>query len=134
MVLQQLFDNIPRTLFFGNRNLEITGIEYDSRRVRAGEVFFAIRGMKDDGTRFIPEAVSRGATAVASEMPPSHFNGELPPVWIQVTDARRAMALAANRFYEEPSRRLKVVGITGTNGKTTVAYLIASILRCAGWK
>src|ERR1039458_1082715 len=127
MLLQQLFEAVPGTLFFGNRDLETAGLEYDSRRVVAGHVFFAIRGMKQDGARFIPEALSRGAIAIASESPPNSLLGTEPPVWVQVPDARKAMALAANRFYGYPSREIKLVGITGTNGKTTVAYVLAGI-------
>ncbi len=134
MVLQQLFETIPGSLFFGNRHLEITGLEYDSRRVGAGQVFFAIRGFQQDGARFIPEAISRGAVAVVSEAAPDLAAGADSPAWVQVPDARIAMALAASRFYGDPSRQLKLVGITGTNGKTTVAFLLASILKAAGWK
>ena len=134
MLLQQLLEGVEGTLFFGNRYLEIAGLEYDSRRVEAGQVFFAIRGMKQDGARFIPEALSRGVIAVVSESSTSSFPGKKSPAWAQVPDARRAMALAARRFYDDPSRQLKLVGITGTNGKTTVAYLLANILTGAGWK
>jgi UDP-N-acetylmuramoyl-L-alanyl-D-glutamate--2,6-diaminopimelate ligase len=134
MILQHLVGAIPGTQIFGDRELEISGLEYDSRRVRAGQVFFAIPGMKQDGSQFIPEAVSRGAAAVVSEAPPSSFPGEPPRAWIQVLQARTAMALAANRFYNFPSREVKLVGVTGTNGKTTVSYLVASILRRAGWR
>ena len=134
MVLQKLFDKVAGAGFFGDRDLEIAGLQYDSRRVGSGEVFFAIPGLKQDGVQFIPEAISRGARAVAAEIPPSQFQGAPPPVWIQVPDARLALALASSRFFDEPSRRIKLMGITGTNGKTTVAYLLASILERAGWQ
>lgn len=114
--------------------MEITGLEYDSRHVEAGQVFFAIRGMKENGARFIPEAVSRGAVAVVSELAPDSFALEHLPAWVQVPDARIAMALAASRFFGDPSRRLKLIGVTGTNGKTTAAFLLASILKTAGWR
>ena len=134
MILQDLFGAIPGTQIFGDREVEISGLEYDSRRVRAGQVFFAIPGIKQDGAQFIPEALSRGAAAVVSETPLSQFRGDLPRAWVQVPHARMAMALAANRFFEFPSRAIKLLGVTGTNGKTTVSYLLASILRCAGWR
>jgi len=114
--------------------LEIAALEYDSRRVRPGQLFFAIRGMKADGTTFISQAVARGAVAVVSEGPPESVSGIAPAAWVQAPDARIAMALASDRFYNHPSRQLKLFGITGTNGKTTVAYLLASILKAAGWK
>ena len=132
MLLQQLFEAVPGAQFFGNRDLETSGLEYDSRRVAAWQVFFAIRGLKQDGAQFIPEALSRGAIAIAYETSPNSLPGGETPVWVQVPDARKAMALAANRFYGYPSRQMKLVGITGTNGKTTVAYVLAGILRAAG--
>lgn len=134
MVLQQLFDAVPgQTLFFGNRDVEVTGLEYDSRRVQPGQVFFAIRGLKEDGARFIPQAVSRGAVAVVSEAPPESAQ-TAPPAWVCTSDVRLAMALAARSYYGDPSSRMKLFGITGTNGKTTVAFLLASILQAAAWK
>ncbi|MBI2816130.1 MAG: UDP-N-acetylmuramoyl-L-alanyl-D-glutamate--2,6-diaminopimelate ligase [Acidobacteria bacterium] len=135
MVLQQLLEAIPgRTLVFGNGNLEITGLEYDSRRVRPGQVFFAIRGLKQDGARFIPEALSRGAVAVVSEAPPDSVPNERLPAWICTPNTRVAMALAARVYYGNPSSQMKLFGITGTNGKTTVAFLLASILQSSGWR
>ena len=135
MVLQQLFEAIPgRTLVFGNGNLEITGLEYDSRRVRPGQVFFAIHGLKQDGARFIPEAVSRGAVAVVSETPPHSVSNDHSPAWICTPNVRVAMALTARSYYGDPSSQMKLFGITGTNGKTTVAFLLASILQSSGWR
>jgi UDP-N-acetylmuramoyl-L-alanyl-D-glutamate--2,6-diaminopimelate ligase len=134
MLLHQLFDAIPETRILGRPDLAITGLEYDSRRVRAGQLFFAIPGMKADGAMFIPEAVSRGAVAIVSEGSPESYPGNPPPTWVQASNARLAMALASDRFYEHPSRQVKLLGITGTNGKTTVAYLLASILKTAGWR
>jgi UDP-N-acetylmuramoyl-L-alanyl-D-glutamate--2,6-diaminopimelate ligase len=95
-------------------------------------MFFAIHGWKEDGNRFIPEALVRGAAAVASELPPDSLQGPKPAAWIEVPNVRRALALAAAAFYGEPSHALRLVGITGTNGKTTTAFLVASILEEAG--
>ena len=134
MVLQQLFDAVPGAVFCGNRDVEVTGLEYDSRRVVAGQVFFAIPGMKQNGARFIPEALSRGAVAIVSEAAPPLSPANEPATWVQVPQARIAMAMAANRYYGYPSREIKLIGVTGTNGKTTVAYLLASILEVGGWK
>jgi UDP-N-acetylmuramoyl-L-alanyl-D-glutamate--2,6-diaminopimelate ligase len=107
----------------------ISGISYDSRTVASGNVFVALKGQHIDGARFAPQVVERGAAAVVSEQP-------APPdvhvPWAMVSDARAALALLAATFYRHPSRELQVVGITGTNGKTTTAYLIASMFEAAG--
>lgn len=134
MILQQLFEGISGAHIYGEPGLAVTGLEYHSQRVTPGQVFFAIRGWKEDGNRFIPEALARGAVAVASELLPDSFSGRTPAVWVQVADVRRALALSAGRFYGDPSRQLRLVGITGTNGKTTTAFLVAAILDVAGWK
>jgi UDP-N-acetylmuramoyl-L-alanyl-D-glutamate--2,6-diaminopimelate ligase len=107
----------------------ITGIAYDSRTVTPGQLFVALKGVHEDGTAFAADAVARGAAAVVSEQPEPP--GALAP-WITVSDARLSIALLADRFYRHPSAELRIVGITGTNGKTTTAYLIASIFEAAG--
>jgi UDP-N-acetylmuramoyl-L-alanyl-D-glutamate--2,6-diaminopimelate ligase len=108
---------------------EIRSLAYDSRRVTPGSLFFAIRGEKADGHDFIEDALKRGAVAVASERPGPP---ERARCWIRVTNARRALAEAARTFYSDPASRLQLVGITGTNGKTTTSYLLHSILQTAG--
>ena len=132
MILQELFVRVSGARFQGAPNLFVTGLAYHSQRVAPGHAFFAIHGWKEDGNRFIPEAVARGATAVVSELPPDSFQGPKPAVWIEVPNVRRALALAAAAFYGEPSRALRLVGVTGTNGKTTTAFLVASILEESG--
>jgi UDP-N-acetylmuramoyl-L-alanyl-D-glutamate--2,6-diaminopimelate ligase len=107
----------------------VTGISYDSRRVQPGQVFVAIKGQHADGTAFVKQALDRGAVAVISETPAPAGPG-IP--WATVKDARLTLALLAARFAGHPSREMRVVGITGTNGKTTTAYLIASIFEAAG--
>jgi UDP-N-acetylmuramoyl-L-alanyl-D-glutamate--2,6-diaminopimelate ligase len=113
----------------GNLDQEITGLTYDSRQVKAGEVFFAIPGEKFDGHEFIPQALQRGAAGVVVAQ-----KRTWPPdaTWIRTKDVRRTMGLWGAHFYGRPSRRMRVVGVTGTNGKTTVAYLVESILAAAG--
>ena len=107
----------------------VTAVVYDSRRAVPGAVFVALRGQKDDGARFAPQAVARGAVLVVAETPaPAGHQG----AWVTVPDARLALALLADRFHGHPSGTLRVVGITGTNGKTTTAYLLRSILEAAG--
>ena len=111
-------------------NLEINGLDYDSRRVRPGFLFFAFPGSHSDGRQFAQNAVAAGAAAVVSESPaPEGFRG----VWLEVVHGRQALALAARNFYCQPDERLHLTGITGTNGKTTTSYLLDSILLAAGY-
>jgi UDP-N-acetylmuramoyl-L-alanyl-D-glutamate--2,6-diaminopimelate ligase len=108
---------------------EIASLAYDSRRVQPGTLFFAVQGEKADGHAFIPQALERGAAAIVSERPAPL---ELASRWVRVEHIRRALAAAARTFYAQPDSRLTLIGITGTNGKTTSAYLLESILRAAG--
>jgi UDP-N-acetylmuramoyl-L-alanyl-D-glutamate--2,6-diaminopimelate ligase len=112
-------------------DLEISSLAYDSRAVKHGALFVAIRGEKTDGNRFVSDAAARGAAAVLSEQANS---GALPAEfpWIQVADARKALAITAANYYGRPAEVLKLIGVTGTNGKTTISYLVDSILRAAG--
>jgi UDP-N-acetylmuramoyl-L-alanyl-D-glutamate--2,6-diaminopimelate ligase len=108
---------------------EVASLAYDSRRVQRGSLFFAIQGEKADGHAFIPQALERGALAVVSErLPPS----DLASRWVRVPQIRRALSTAGRVFFGQPDLRLKLIGITGTNGKTTTAFLVDSILRAAG--
>lgn len=108
---------------------QVTSVAYDSRTVAPGAVFVALRGTHADGTPFAREAAMRGAVLVVSETaPPAGF----PAEWLQVADARLALAQLAAEFYGHPSQELALVGITGTNGKTTTSYLLAAIFEAAG--
>jgi UDP-N-acetylmuramoyl-L-alanyl-D-glutamate--2,6-diaminopimelate ligase len=108
----------------------ITGVAYDSRAVAQGNVFVALKGVHADGAKFARQAVERGAVAVVAEQSLPDLN---VPV-LQVPDARLAIAELATDFYGHPSERIRVVGITGTNGKTTTAHLLASIFEAGGVK
>jgi UDP-N-acetylmuramoyl-L-alanyl-D-glutamate--2,6-diaminopimelate ligase len=129
MKLGELLRGVPAMAVGADPALEITSLAYDSRRVEPGTLFFAIRGEKADGHDFIAAARERGAVAIASERPAP---AELATRWIQVATIRRALADAARRFYGRPDSQLQLLGITGTNGKTTTAFLIESVLRAAG--
>ena len=110
----------------GTLDRPISGLVLDSRRVVPGTLFFALPGQRADGATFIDEAVSRGAVAVVSQTMPA-----VPPAkvtFIQVADARASLALVAQRFYRFPDRDMTVVGVTGTNGKTTVSHLLKHLL------
>jgi UDP-N-acetylmuramoyl-L-alanyl-D-glutamate--2,6-diaminopimelate ligase len=107
----------------------VQGLEYDSRRVGREFLFFAFQGQRADGRAFAQEARQKGALAVLSELPrPEGFEG----YWIEVERGREALALAARNFYGRPDERVELIGITGTNGKTTTAYLVDSVLRAVG--
>jgi UDP-N-acetylmuramoyl-L-alanyl-D-glutamate--2,6-diaminopimelate ligase len=106
-----------------------TGVTHDSRGVVPGSMFVALRGLKADGVTFVPQALAAGAAAIVAEQPPSAA-ASVP--WLVVTNARRALALLAAEFFGHPSRQMQVVGITGTNGKTTTSYLVNAILEAAG--
>ncbi|HUE01104.1 MAG TPA: Mur ligase family protein, partial [Bryobacteraceae bacterium] len=109
--------------------LDIQGLEYDSRRVQPGSLFFAFPGSRTDGREFARDAVARGAVAVACE---SAAPDDFPAPWIEVEHGRQALAVAARNYYHHPDERIALTGITDTNGKTTTSYLIDSILRAAG--
>jgi UDP-N-acetylmuramoyl-L-alanyl-D-glutamate--2,6-diaminopimelate ligase len=113
------------------RSLEVecTGIAYDSRRVAPGMVFVAIPGLKADGLQFVSQAVTSGAAAIVAEQPAPSPS---PVPWVVVTSARLALALLSTEFFDHPSRAMRVVGITGTNGKTTTGYLTAAMFEAAG--
>ncbi len=130
MTLKTLVEGIRNKAVGGNQEVEITGISTDSRSVRHGELFVALRGEHSDGKRFIPDAISRGAAAVMHEGGTLPEEREIP--YVCVEDTRDALAVVANEFYGRPSERLTLVGITGTNGKTSSAYLLGSMLEAAG--
>lgn len=109
---------------------EIAGLAYDSREVGRDFLFFAFAGARADGRQFAREAMGRGAAAVVSELPrPENFAG----TWIEAEHGRRALATASRNFYRHPDERVRFTGVTGTNGKTTTAFLIDAILRDAGF-
>ncbi|HHT68006.1 MAG TPA: UDP-N-acetylmuramoyl-L-alanyl-D-glutamate--2,6-diaminopimelate ligase [Firmicutes bacterium] len=114
----------------GSSATNISGISYDSRTVQPGDLFVAISGLKLDGHDFVYEAVKKGAVALLVERPFPDL--DLPQV--VVPDTRYALGFTSARFYDHPDRKLRVLGVTGTNGKTTTTYLVKSILEKAGYK
>ena len=103
--------------------LEIEDVAYDSRAVAPGALFVAVRGFESDGHRYIPQAAQNGAACVICEEPPE---AEIP--YVIVPDSRLALALAARNFYRDPASELRMIGVTGTNGKTTTTYLVKHLL------
>lgn len=129
MKLHRLVARVPGANVHGPMDVEITDVAYDSRNVMPGSLFVAIIGHRDDGHRYVKEALARGAVAVIGERPLDLPEG-IP--FVHVTDARYALAQVASVFYGDPSKEIRVIGVTGTNGKTTTTYLVRSILRRYG--
>jgi UDP-N-acetylmuramoyl-L-alanyl-D-glutamate--2,6-diaminopimelate ligase len=135
MTVRQLLASLATTLPDGVRlpaqaslDVPCTGVVYDSRQVVPGSVFVAWRGLKADGAVFAPQAIAAGAAVVVADQPAP--DPAMP--WVEVGDARLALAHLASEFYGHPSRQMQVVGITGTNGKTTTGFLLSAIFTEAG--
>jgi UDP-N-acetylmuramoyl-L-alanyl-D-glutamate--2,6-diaminopimelate ligase len=129
--LAKLLRGVETRAAVAHGDLEISELVYDSRQVKTGTLFVAIRGEKTDGNKYISDVLGRGAAAILSEQEKTaSIPAEFP--WIQVADARKALAISAANFYMRPAEVLKLTGVTGTNGKTTTSYLVDSILRAAG--
>ncbi len=120
------------TEVIGNTNLQIEDIAFDSRKVKQGALFIAIRGMTTDGHLFIDQALTNGAIAVVCEKIPESYPEGV--TWIKVNDSSKALGNIASNFFDTPSSKLKVIGITGTNGKTTVASQLHKIVSKTGEK
>lgn len=117
--------------FVGDRDMEISGIAFDSRRVGKGFLFVAVPGLQVDGHDYISQAIEKGAVAVLCERFPEK-TGEV--AFIQTDNSSRALGIAASNFYDHPSKKLKLVGVTGTNGKTTTATLLFELFESLGYK
>jgi len=119
------------SLVQGDPALSVTSVTHDSRQAGPGSLFVAIGGLKTDGARFVDDAVGRGAVAVASIAPPPVASPD-GPAWMTVPDARLALSAISDAVLGHPTRELELVGVTGTNGKTTTSYLLAAGLEAAG--
>jgi UDP-N-acetylmuramoyl-L-alanyl-D-glutamate--2,6-diaminopimelate ligase len=129
MLLKDLLEGLPALRSEGTLDRPVAGVTADSRRVSPGMVFVAVPGENHDGHDFISTAIDRGASAVVCERN-GFSSGRATKV--KVADARIALAVAAANFHGHPSRKLKVIGVTGTNGKTTVSFMVKHILETAG--
>ena len=131
-ILKDILYKVAIEAVKGSTDIAINAIDFDSRKVSLDDVFVAIRGVVSDGHDFIEKAVNQGAIAVVcEEFPDKIVNGV---TYIQVKNTNEALAFLANNFYDNPSSKLKLVGITGTNGKTTVASLLYQLFKKAGYK
>ena len=130
--LSDIIEGLAFTELQGSADTEITAIAFDSRKVIAGCLFVAIKGTLSDGHDYIQQAVHDGAVAVICEDLPARVTGEVD--FLMVADSAVALGIVAANFYDHPSAKLKLVGITGTNGKTTIATLLYKLFRDLGYK
>ena len=130
MILRDLLEKADVTGVYADMDIEISGVSYDTRKLKAGELFVAVRGYKDDGHQFIGEAVRKGAACVLCEDAP-----DIDTPFVLVGDSRKTLALVSAAWFGYPASRLRIIGVTGTNGKTTVATLVKEVVeRCSGEK
>lgn len=130
MKLKELLINIQSLGIVGDADVDVTGVNIDSRRIEPGHLFIAMRGTQTDGHRFIPKALEQGAVAVLCEdLPEEAAQGV---TYVRVASTETAVGPVATKFYGDPSHKLKLVGVTGTNGKTTIATLLYNMFRKFG--
>jgi UDP-N-acetylmuramoyl-L-alanyl-D-glutamate--2,6-diaminopimelate ligase len=132
MKIVEILKGIEIVSVSGTKNKVISGIEFDSRKVQKNSLFVAVKGYKTDGHNFISPAIASGASAVICETLPE--NPEKTVCWIKTDDSAKALGLAASNFYGNPSSSLRLVGVTGTNGKTTIATLLYRMFIRLGYK
>ena len=132
MKLIELLKYVTPQTIIGNQEIDITGVNIDSRKIEKSHLFVAIKGTQTDGHRFIPKALELGAVAVLCEDLPENLQPGV--TYVQVASTEAAVGPVATMFYGEPSKQLKLVGVTGTNGKTTIATLLYNMFRKFGHK
>ena len=132
MKLQDLLKNIKPVAIIGDTDVDITGVNIDSRKIKDGHLFVAMKGTQTDGHKFIPKALELGAKAVLCEdLPDDRADGV---TYVQVASTEDAVGKVATLFYGDPTKHLKLVGVTGTNGKTTIATLLYNMFREFGYR
>ncbi len=132
MKLQVLLNNLNVEKIIGNDDININGLKYDSREVSKGDLFICIQGFKTDGHKYIPEVINKKVSAVLIDKNLDNYSNKI--TYIKVKDSRKAMAQIAKNFYKDPLKDIDLIGVTGTNGKTTTTYLIKDILNKSGYK
>ena len=132
MILQDILYKVSIRSIKGNTNIEVKDLVIDSRKVKPGSCFIALKGTVADGRAFIDSAVQKGAVAIVCETLPENINDDI--TYIQVENAAAAAGYLSHNFYGEPSLKIKLVGVTGTNGKTTIATLLWKLFNALGYK
>ena len=131
-ILKDILYNVALQSVQGTTDIRINSIQYDSRKVDKNDVFIAIKGMHSDGHLFIEKAIENGASVIVAEFLPENKINNI--TYVEVESSSLALAFMAANFYQHPSENLKLIGITGTNGKTTVASLLYNLFKAAGYK
>jgi len=132
MILEDLMKGVSALEICGDSSIEINKISFDSRKIEDGDVFVAISGVEVDGHNYIDSAISKGAKTVVCEILPKNINEDI--TYILVEDSSIALSIISSNYYCNPSSKIKLVGVTGTNGKTTIASLLFQLFRNAGYK
>lgn len=134
MKLKDVLKELKYNILNGNIDVEIENIQYDSRNIKRGDIFFAIQGYSTDGHKFIESSIEKGAKVVVFDNEFKNQDKYKDITFIKVNNSRKALAVASSNYYGNPKEKLKLIGVTGTNGKTTSTFMIKSILEEAGFK
>ena len=129
--LQDILYKVPIEGIFGNPKIEISSLSYDSRKIQQNGLFIAQKGIQLDGNKFIPEAIDKGAIAIVCESIPDLPNKDI--TFILVHNASKALGIISSNFYSNPSKEINLVGVTGTNGKTSVVWLLHELFSNLGY-
>jgi UDP-N-acetylmuramoyl-L-alanyl-D-glutamate--2,6-diaminopimelate ligase len=130
--LSDILYKVQTTALTGNTDIDISGVQIDSRKVKEGSLFVAVKGVAADGHQFIAKAIELGAAAIVCEELPESQNERI--TYVQTTNSAEAAGIIAHNFYDQPTQKIKLVGVTGTNGKTTIATLLYKLFTSLGYK
>lgn len=131
-ILKEILNSVTILQIVGNLDRKVACLELDSRKIKPNYLFFAQKGLLTDGHQFIENAIEKGATVVVCEIMPTQLNSDV--TYVLVEHSNSTIAQVASNFYDNPSSRLKLIGVTGTNGKTTIATLLSQLFKNAGYK
>lgn len=130
--ISEIISEIDNLAVLGNENVEISDLVFDSRKVNSGSLFFAVKGTQSDGHQYIDACIESGAVAIVCQELPQTINDDI--CYIKVVDTSKALGKVASLYYNKPSENIKLVGVTGTNGKTTIATLLYNLFENLGYK